>query len=89
MVWHDVGDGGWTMTDAYVNVDVESGAVSSAAREISDVEAVNAVHVVTGDYDVIVQLELANHEDLPHVVADEIHGVTGVVDTVTNVAFEP
>jgi hypothetical protein len=34
-------------------------------------------------------LELDDPNDLPNVVADEIHSVTGVVDTVTNVAFEP
>lgn len=77
------------MTDAYVNAIVEPGAVSQAANHIADIEAVDAVHVVTGEYDVIAQLELDDPNDLPLVVADEIHSVTGVVDTLTNVAFEP
>lgn len=77
------------MTDAYVNVIVDPGAVSQAANDIADLDAVDTVHVVTGEYDVIVQLELDDPNDLPSVVADEIHSVTGVVDTVTNVAFEP
>lgn len=77
------------MTDAYVNVLVDAGAVSQAATAIAAVDAVSTVHVVTGEYDVVAQLELDDPNDLPTVVADEIHTATGVVDTVTNVAFEP
>lgn len=77
------------MTDAYVNIIVDAGAVSPAADAIADVDAVDSVHVVTGEYDIIAQLSLEDPGDLPTVVADEIHAVTGVVDTVTNVAFEP
>jgi DNA-binding Lrp family transcriptional regulator len=77
------------MTDAYVNIVVDAGAVSAAADEIADVEEVDTVHVVTGEYDIIAQLTLDDRDDLPNVVADQIHTVTGVADTVTNVAFEP
>lgn len=77
------------MTDAYVNVLVDAGAVSAAASEIAAIDSVSTVHVVTGNFDVIVQLDLDDHDDLPRVVADEIHSVSGVSDTVTNVAFEP
>jgi DNA-binding Lrp family transcriptional regulator len=76
-------------TDAFVNVVAEPGAVSRAAAAIADVDAVSDVHVVAGDHDVVVQLELADVDDLPSVVADEIHGVSGVANTVTNAAFEP
>jgi len=77
------------MTNAYVNAIVDPGAVTKAANEIADLGAVDTVHVVTGQYDIVAQLELDDPNDLPNVVADEIHSVTGVVDTVTNVAFEP
>lgn len=77
------------MTDAYVNVLVDAGAVSAAAAAIADVDAVKTVHVVTGDFDIVAQLDLDDPNDLPGVVADEIHAVSGVYDTVTNVAFEP
>ena len=76
------------MTDAFVNVVVDPGAVQRAAERIEDLEQVSEVHVVTGDYDLVAQLDLADRETLPAVVAEGIHGVTGVVDTVTNVAFE-
>lgn len=77
------------MTHAYVNVILDAGTVSEAAREIAASDAVSAAHVVTGEYDIIAQLELDDRGDLPDVVLEEIHSVAGVVNTVTNVAFEP
>ena len=77
------------MTDAYVNVVVDPKAVSQAAADIGAVDEVSTVHLVTGEYDLIAQLDLDDPDDLPKVVADQIHGVSGVVETVTNVAYEP
>lgn len=77
------------MTDAYVNVMIEPGAVTDAVAEIQRLESVAAVHTVTGEYDAIAQLELETKEDIPAAVAEDIHAVGGVIDTFTNVAFEP
>lgn len=77
------------MTDAYVNIVVDAGAVSAAADDIAGIEEVDTVHAVTGEYDIIAQVALEDPDELPNVVADKIHTVTGVADTVTNVAFEP
>lgn len=77
------------MTDAYVHVMLDAGAATEAAHRIDDLDAVSETHLVTGDYDVVVQLDLEDTDQIPDVVAQDIHGVSGVVDTVTNVAFEP
>ena len=77
------------MTSAYVHVLVDAGAASRAAAEIADIDAVSQAHLVTGEYDVIAQLDLDDADDIPGVVADQIHSVTGVIDTVTSVAFDP
>lgn len=77
------------MTDAYVNIVVDAGAVSAAAASIAEIDSVETVHVVTGAHDIVAQVDVDDPDDLPAVVADEIHTVTGVADTVTNVAFEP
>ena len=77
------------MTDAYVNILVDPGVVSDVAHEIDGIDAVSDVHIVTGEYNLIAQLELEDRDDLPKVVAEQIHSVSGVVDTVTNVAFDP
>jgi DNA-binding Lrp family transcriptional regulator len=77
------------MTDAYVNVLADPGAVSQVAEEIHNIDEVSDLHVVTGDYDIIAQLDLDDPNDLPGVVAEDIHDVTGVIETTTNVAYEP
>jgi anthranilate phosphoribosyltransferase len=77
------------MTDAYVHVLVDPGAISTAASRIGEIDAAETVNLVTGEYDVVVEVELDDREELPRVVAEEIHEVSGVVDTITNVAFEP
>lgn len=75
------------MTDAYVHVEVEPGAVQKAASAIAESESVSAVHMVTGEADLVVQLDLDSKEDIAKVVTEEIHSVTGVFDTETSVAF--
>lgn len=77
------------MTDAYVNVMIEPGAVTQAARTIAASDAVEDVHLVTGEADLVVTLSLDSKNDIAQVVTEEIHSVTGVFDTQTSVAFEP
>lgn len=75
------------MTDAYVHVMVEPGAVQQAARAIAESDSVADVHMVTGETDLVVQLDLDSKDDIAAVVTEEIHSVTGVFDTETSVAF--
>ena len=77
------------MTDAYVHVMVEPGAVNEAARALQGSDAVEAVHLVTGEADLIVRLSLDSKDDIARVVTDEIHSISGVFDTQTSVAFDP
>lgn len=77
------------MTDAYVNVMVEPGAVQEAAAAIGESDAVSAVHLVTGETDLIVQLDLPSKDDIARAVTEDVHAVGGVFDTRTSVAFEP
>lgn len=76
------------MTDAYVHVMVEPGAVDQAAEAIQSSESVEQVHLVTGEADLIVRLDLESKDDIARAVTQEIHSVTGVFDTDTSVAFE-
>lgn len=77
------------MTDAYVDVYLDGGSVTEAAQEIKSLDKVGDAHLVTGAYDIVAQLDLDDQDALPDVVANEIHEVTGVVDTITHVAYEP
>lgn len=78
-----------TMTDAYVHVVAEPSAIGRAAGEIERQPSVEAVHLVTGEYDIIAQLDLESKDALASAVTEEIHAVMGVIDTETSVAFEP
>lgn len=79
----------WIMTDAYVNVMVEPGAVQEAATAIAERDSVSSVHLVTGEVDLVVQLDLPSKDDIARVVTEDIHSVSGVFDTETSVAFDP
>lgn len=76
------------MTDAYVNVMVEPGAVQQAADAIAERESVSTVHLVTGEFDLIVQLDVDSKDDIARAVTEDIHSVGGVFETETSVAFE-
>ena len=41
------------MTDAYVNVLVDSREVSKAPDSIAELDEVTRVHLITGEYDII------------------------------------
>ncbi len=77
------------MTDAYVHIIAEPSAISPAAEEIAGVPSVEAVHLVTGEHDLVARLDLDSKDEVAGVVTGEIHAVSGIVDTVTHVAFEP
>lgn len=76
------------MTDAYVHVVVEPSAVTPAAKAIQAAESVETVHLVTGDYDLVARLSLDSKDDIARAVTEDIHSVSGVVETNTSVAFE-
>jgi DNA-binding Lrp family transcriptional regulator len=77
------------MTDAYVHAIVEPTAMSQAAERIQESSVTEQVHLVTGEYDLVVRLNLESKDDVARAVTQEIHTVSGVVDTVTSVAYEP
>lgn len=46
------------MTDAYVHVEVEPGETARVTAALRDLDPVTVAHVVTGEFDVIAQLDL-------------------------------
>lgn len=76
------------MTDAYVHVMVEPGAVQQAGEAIAASDAVEEVQLITGEADLMVRLVLESKDDIARVVTEEIHSASGVFDTQTSVAFD-
>jgi anthranilate phosphoribosyltransferase len=77
------------MTDAYVHVVAEPSAVSRTATEIAEGENIETVHLVTGEHDIVAQIDAESKDDIADIVTEQIHSASGVVETVTSVAFEP
>jgi anthranilate phosphoribosyltransferase len=77
------------MTDAYVHVVAEPSRVSRTATEIEDGPNVETVHLVTGEHDIVAQIHAESKDDIADIVTEQILSASGVVETVTSVAFEP
>lgn len=77
------------MTDAFVHVITEPSGLAETADSIAQGDHVEEVYMVTGEHDIVALLDLDSKDDIAAAVTDEIHTVSGVVETVTNVAFEP
>ena len=62
--------------------------IPETAQAIADLSDVSEVYSVAGDYDLVVMVRTRTHEDLAHVVSEEIARVPGVKRTQTLVAFK-
>jgi DNA-binding Lrp family transcriptional regulator len=76
-----------TMTHAIVLIEAERDAFSALGGALADIEGVAEVYSVTGEWDFVAIVRVADHEQLANVVTGQIGGVSGVVRTQTMVAF--
>ena len=70
----------------YILIQVEKGEPWKIADEIVEVEGVKTAHTVTGQYDIIVFVELEKLEDLKDLVKS-FHLIEGVQHTQTAVCI--
>jgi DNA-binding Lrp family transcriptional regulator len=76
-----------TMTHAIVLIEAERDAFSSLGGALADIDGVAEVYSVTGEWDFVAIVRVADHEQLATVVTGQIGAVSGVVRTQTMVAF--
>jgi DNA-binding Lrp family transcriptional regulator len=76
-----------TMTNAVVLIEAERDAFSTLGGMLADIEGVAEVYSVTGEWDFVAIVRVADHEKLADVVTGQIGGVSGVLRTQTMVAF--
>ena len=62
--------------------------IPETAEQIADLADVTEVYSVAGDYDLVIMVRVRNHDDLAHVVSEQITRVPGVIRTQTLVAFK-
>ncbi len=76
-----------TMTNAVVLIEAERDALSSLGGALADIEGVAEAYSVTGEWDFVAIVRVADHEQLADVVTGRICQLPGVARTQTMVAF--
>jgi DNA-binding Lrp family transcriptional regulator len=73
---------------AVVLIEAERTALPTLGGELAGIDGVAEAYSVTGEWDFVAMLRLREHDQLAHVVTDEIARLDGVRRTQTMVAFE-
>ena len=76
------------MVRAYVTIITGTGASEDAVAEIRDLSEVREAHVVTGEFDIVAEIESETVQDLQKVVTAGIHEVEGVGTTRTYIQLD-
>jgi len=58
------------------------------AKEIAEIEDVQEVHLISGQWDILVKVRVGKVEDVGRLVIDRIRAIRGVARTETCVSFE-
>jgi DNA-binding Lrp family transcriptional regulator len=76
------------MTHAVVLIKAEREAMSTLGGRLADVDGVAEAYSVTGEWDFVAILRVAEPEQLADVVTAKLSRIGGIEDTYTMVAFE-
>jgi DNA-binding Lrp family transcriptional regulator len=68
---------------AYILIQTEVGKAAQVAKEVDNIDGVDAAEDVTGPYDVIVRASAGNVDDLGKLVVAKIQSVEGITRTLT------
>ena len=71
------------MVTAYILIQTEVGRAGEVAKAVLDVERVSSAVGVIGPYDVIVQAEAENLDDLGKLVVARLQAIHGITRTLT------
>lgn len=75
------------MVTAIVMVQAERHSIQETALALANVPAAREVYSVTGEWDIIAILKLAQYEDLDDVVTGHLRKIPGIARTQTVLAF--
>lgn len=75
------------MTNAVVLIEAERDALSTLGSALADIDGVAEAYSVTGEWDFVALVRVAQHDQLADVVTGQISGLSGVTRTQTMVAF--
>ena len=70
----------------FVIAEVESGMEKEVSEEMTTVAGVTEVYVITGEYDLLVKMEVDNLENAMDLIMDRIRNIDGIEGTRTILA---
>jgi DNA-binding Lrp family transcriptional regulator len=76
------------MISAVVLITAKRNLVNATAQALLEIRGVAEVYSVTGEYDLVAILRLAQHEDLAEVVTERMTKIEGIEQTRTMIAFK-
>ena len=75
------------MITTIVLVKAEPRLIPQCAKKLAGLEGVTDVYSVSGEWDLVVLVKVANYEDIARIVTEEFPEVPGLVKTTTLTAF--
>lgn len=76
------------MQTIFVMVKCELGRAYEVADAAVETERVSEVYSISGQYDLMLKCYLEDEVDIGHFVNETIHGLPGIKDTFTIIAFK-
>ncbi len=76
------------MVRAYVMIKAHTGEADRLRSAVEEVPGVERAHIVAGDVDLIVVVDVGSPAEVKDVAATHIQGIEGVEDTQTYIAMD-
>ena len=70
---------------AYILMSIEIGRTDEVLTELKAIDEATRVAVTTGEYDIVVLVEVADLEALYEITVNRIHKIPGIAETTTAV----
>jgi DNA-binding Lrp family transcriptional regulator len=76
------------MVQALILINVQRTYIPQTAQKLLEIEGVSEVYSVTGDYDLVALVRVAEYDDLAEVVTERLAAIETITKTQTMVAFK-
>jgi DNA-binding Lrp family transcriptional regulator len=76
------------MRAVFVMIKTEPGHTTEVANSIAEVESFSECYSITGQYDLLVKLYVADVDGLGRLIERDIHSIPNIRDTFTILTFE-
>jgi DNA-binding Lrp family transcriptional regulator len=73
---------------AYILINVRTGSIPEVVRNIRNIKGVLDANMTFGPYDAVAVVDAQNINHLGRLIANEIHPIPGILDTITCLVTE-